>query len=188
MTEKKYTLDSLSKEHVDYCINLWRERMAKGYPDRLVLENAASSVTGYIGLVVETPTQPVGFATGYLGTVAGVISIPYAETSNDWSLSPTEKVGYLDILCVSENHEGCGNGTALAQETIHRLLRYDVPLLTEIWHREGVDGENVVEKLEFERVLSDDNYWRKSTRDCDRCPECGDSPCQCTVSIQICFQ
>lgn len=188
MTDTEYTLASLSKSEIDYCINLWRDRMAEGYPDRLVLANAASSVTGYVGVVVKNPTQTVGFATGYVGTVAGVISIPYADIRTDWSLSPTQKAGYLDILCISENHEGCGNGTALAEETIRRLSQYDVPLLTEIWHREGVDGEDVVEKLGFERVLTGDNYWRKSTKGRGRCPECGESPCQCTGSLQISHQ
>lgn len=185
MNNIDFTTCDLLSNNVATCVDLWRDRMAEGYPERLVLENAAASISGFIGVIATSSDHTVGFAAGYVGTAAGVLSIPYAKTHGKFSLPPTELVGYIDVVCVREDHEGNGIATALVREIIRQFEHQDITLVTEIWHREGPDGRDVVEKFGFDRVLTDDDYWQMATRGLGKCPECNSTPCQCTGSLQV---
>lgn len=159
--------------------------MAEGYQDCLLLINAAQETNGYFGYVCRAEGETVGFSAGYVGTFAKSISIPYTEVKPNCGLKPLQKVGYISIVCVVEEYEDQGIGTKLCSKTATGLEQNEVPLITQVWKRDGVDGGDISRKIGFEPVVSLSDYWKYTTSDCEPCPECGMSPCECRGTLLL---
>jgi hypothetical protein len=177
------TYRDISEKDLQKCIDLWTRRMAEGYQDRLLLINAARGTSGYTGTVGVDREEFIGFSAGHLGTFTNLIDIPYSEVETNCELEANQKVGSIDIVCVVEEHEGEGVGTELCAKTATDLEKNDVPLMTQVWHRGGVDGGDVVRKIGFNPVVSLDSYWKYTTSACESCPECRTSPCECRGTL-----
>lgn len=190
---REYKYQELSRSDIAVCTDLWVTRMADGYQKNVTLTNAADGVSGYVGQVVELSSEVVGFGVGHIGTFAEVLSVPYITVQSDCTLRPLEIVGFLDVVCVESEHESNGLGTALVDSLTADLTgdfagitTVDTPVIvSEVWHRNSVDGGDVLESLGFERVVSDPEYWTHSTGNADPCPECGRSPCVCSGSLYV---
>lgn len=180
----EYTCRPLAASDIEQCLQLWVDRMADGYQDRVLLVDAATTVEGYVGHVAETADRVVAFAAGRIETFAGVLSVPF-EVVADCAIEPLERVGVLSVVCVADDHERRGLGTTLA-ELVTAELATEVPVLvSEVWHGDGVDGGDVLESLGFECALTDGVYWRHSTAGTDPCPQCDSTPCQCSGSLYV---
>jgi hypothetical protein len=177
------TYREISEKDIQKCIELWTNRMAEGYQDRLLLINAAKETNGYSGYVGEAKGEFIGFSAGYIGAFANVIDIPYAEVELNCELEPAQKVGYIAIVCVVEDHEDQGIGTNLCSKTATDFEHENIPLTAQVWHREGVDGGDIVTKIGFDPVVSISDYWRHTTAVYEPCPECGMSPCECRGTL-----
>lgn len=179
-----YTERPLAASDIEQCLQLWVDRMADGYQDRVLLVDAATAVEGHVGRVAEAADEVVAFAAGRIGTFAGVLSVPY-EVVADCTVEPLERVGVLSVVCVAEEHERRGLGTTLA-ELVTAELATEVPVLvSEVWHRGGVDGGDVLESLGFECAHTGEGYWQHSTAGTDPCPRCESTPCQCSGSLYV---
>jgi len=161
--------------------------MARGYPNPITLLNAAGAVPWYTGFVAERNGDIVGFSAGYVSTAGEVISVPYPEVAKYVSFTAKEVAAYLDIVCVAEEHEGKGVGSELAETVAQQLENWSKTIITEVWHRNRVDGTVIVEKLGFEQATADEDYWQISTRGYGTCPECDSSPCHCRGSLHVRF-
>lgn len=159
--------------------------MAAGYQNRLLLLNVSQKVAGHVGLIAEVDDDCIGFAAGHITTVSDVLAVPFVQIETDCPLGPLETVGYIDIVCVNESYQNRGIGTELLTRVVSKLQTDDVPLVTEVWHRDGIDGGDVLEKVGFEAVATLHDYWTYTTAGCDPCPECGRSPCECSGSLFI---
>ena len=177
------TYRELSEKDIQKCVDLWTKRMAEGYQDSLLLINAAKETNGYSGYVGEDEGEVLGFSAGYIGEFANSIDIPYAEVESNCELKPAQKVGYIAIVCVVEGYENQGIGTKLCSRMATDLEQKGFSLITQVWHRDGVDGGDVVRKIGFEPVISLSDYWRYTTSTCEPCPECGMSPCECRGTL-----
>lgn len=184
-SSSNYTQRPIERGDIDCCMDLWTTRMATGYADRLALTNAAEDVRGYTAMVAQADDELVGFAIGYAGVSARSISVPFDTAEPHCGLAPTQSVGYLAAVCVQKSWEGQGAGTALARATVEDLTNQQSPITAEAWHREAVDGRDILSKLGFEQRLSLEEYWSYATDQYGACPECGQAPCRCSGSLHI---
>lgn len=181
----KVSYRALEERDIPAAIELWKDRMAEGYPDRLLLQNSADGVEGYVASVAVSDGDIVGFAGGHVGTFANIVAVPYEHIEPSCEWAPLKQVGYFAILCVKKAYESRGIGTKLASNLLSVLSQYQPQVMTQVWHRTTQDGGDVVESLGFEPVYTSSEYWRYATAGYDECPECNSSPCECTGTLFV---
>lgn len=171
-------------DHIDCCLSIWRDRMAPGYEDRALLEEAATHDHAACFVALNPGRDVVGFSAGKVGVFSEVTAAPYSQLE-PIDIQPNESVVYLNPTCVDREYEGRGIGSGLRKTLIEEFTTPEQTIVTEIWHREGVDGRAVNVKFGFECVQTHDQYWRSSSGGCGECPECNETPCTCSGGLYV---